>query len=136
MIASNIWEEILSRVQAKVNRHSFYTWFKPTAFVADDGSTVTVRVPNALFKDWITKHYSGVIAEALDEVRRTDALVNFVASGTPEAEARVPAPPPRAPDHSAVNPEPEPELGTRNLEPSVLSVRSRFLPSCRRRRPA
>ena len=37
MIASNIWDEILSRVQAKVNRHSFYTWFKPTAFVADDG---------------------------------------------------------------------------------------------------
>lgn len=88
MIASNIWEEILSRVQAKVNRHSFYTWFKPTAFVADDGATVTVRVPNALFKDWITKHYSGVIAEALDEVRRTEALVNFVASVTPEAEAR------------------------------------------------
>ena len=39
MIASNIWDEILSRVQAKVNRHSFYTWFKPTAFVADDGRT-------------------------------------------------------------------------------------------------
>jgi chromosomal replication initiator protein len=97
MIASNIWDEILSRVQAKVNRHSFYTWFKPTSFVADDGSTVTVRVPNALFKDWITKHYSGVIAEALDEVRRTDALVSFVASGTPEAEARPTPPPPRAP---------------------------------------
>ena len=92
MIASNIWEEILSRVQAKVNRHSFYTWFKPTAFVADDGSTVTVRVPNALFKDWITKHYSGVIAEALHEVRRADALVNFVASGTPEADAPVERP--------------------------------------------
>jgi chromosomal replication initiator protein len=89
MIASNIWEEILSRVQAKVNRHSFYTWFKPTAFVADDGSTVTVRVPNVLFKEWITKHYSGVIAEALDEVRRAEMLVNFVASGTPEAEAPV-----------------------------------------------
>jgi len=95
MIASNIWEEILSRVQAKVNRHSFYTWFKPTAFVADDGSTLTVRVPNALFKDWITKHYSGVIAEALNEVRRAEALVHFVASGTPEAEApAVPPPPP------------------------------------------
>jgi chromosomal replication initiator protein len=91
MIASNIWEEILSHVQAKVNRHSFYTWFKPTAFVADDGLTVTVRVPNALFKDWITKHYSGVIAEALAEVGRTEALVNFVASGTPEAEARLAA---------------------------------------------
>ena len=107
MIASNIWEEILSRVQAKVNRHSFYTWFKPTAFVADDGTTVTVRVPNALFKDWITKHYSGVIAEALDEVRRTEALVNFVASGTPEAEARA-----RRARRGQQNRQ------TRNLEPS------------------
>ena len=92
MIASNIWDEILSHVQAKVNRHSFYTWFKPTGFVADDGRTLTVRVPNALFKDWITKHYSGVIAEALAEVHRTDALVNFVASGSPEADVAPPAP--------------------------------------------
>ena len=99
MIASNIWDEILSRVQAKVNRHSFYTWFKPTAFVADDGRHVTVRVPNALFKDWITKHYSGVIAEALDEVERADALVRFVATGMPEAEAETPppVPPPELP---------------------------------------
>ena len=87
MIATNIWEDILSRVQGKVNRHSFYTWFKPTAFIGDDGRTVTVRVPNALFKDWITKHYSAVIAEALDEVQRTEALVSFVASGTAEAQA-------------------------------------------------
>jgi chromosomal replication initiator protein len=96
MIAANIWDEILSHVQAKVNRHSFYTWFKPTSFVLDDGHSVTVRVPNALFKDWITKHYSGVIAEALEEVQRSDALVSFVASGTPEAE--IPGPPSAAPD--------------------------------------
>ena len=98
-IATNIWDEILSRVQAKVNRHSFYTWFKPTAFIADDGSSVTVRVPNALFKDWITKHYSGVIAEALEEIERSEALVNFVASGTPEAEAPPPPPPQPPTDH-------------------------------------
>ena len=30
----NLWEEILARVETKVNRHSFYTWFKPTTFVA------------------------------------------------------------------------------------------------------
>ncbi|RPI55833.1 MAG: chromosomal replication initiator protein DnaA, partial [Acidobacteria bacterium] len=93
MIASNIWEDILSRVQAKVNRHSFYTWFKPTAFVADDGQTVTVRVPNALFKDWITKHYSGVIIEALGEVQRSESLVSFVATGTAEADTPRPATP-------------------------------------------
>ena len=35
----------------------------------DLGDTITVRVPDPLFKDWLTKHYSGVIAEALSEVR-------------------------------------------------------------------
>ena len=126
MIASNIWEEILSRVQAKVNRHSFYTWFKPTAFVADDGATVTVRVPNGLFKDWITKHYSGVIAEALDEVRRTDALVNFVASGTPEAEPRVLSPPPRIAETPAVTdlPTPNPQPSTEDVLPPVQPTSS------------
>ena len=42
----NLWEQVLARVETKVNRHSFYTWFKPTTFVAERGTTVTVRVPN------------------------------------------------------------------------------------------
>src|SRR5687768_9189680 len=129
MIASNIWEEILSRVQAKVNRHSFYTWFKPTSFVADDGRTVTVRVPNALFKDWITKHYSGVIAEALEEVHRKEALVRFVASGTPEAEAPVAASP--APDARTANLASATALaesGTQQLEMVTLAAEEQSLP--------
>jgi len=75
----NLWDQILSRVETKVNRHSFYTWFKPTSFVGEDGSAITVRVPNGLFKDWLTKHYSGVISEALGEVRKGGLSVNFVA---------------------------------------------------------
>ena len=121
MIVSNIWEEILSRVQAKVNRHSFYTWFKPTAFVADDGSMVTVRVPNALFKDWITKHYSGVIAEALHEVRREEALVNFVASGTAEAAPQAPAS--ESVDPRGANPD-SPALSVEDVLPPVMPTSS------------
>ena len=78
---ASIWDQILSRVETKVNRHSFYTWFKPTAFVADGGSSITVRVPNPLFKNWLTKHYSVVLSEALDEVRRSGASLVFVAEG-------------------------------------------------------
>jgi chromosomal replication initiator protein len=75
----NLWDQILSRVETKVNRHSFYTWFKPTSFVGEDAAALTVRVPNGLFKDWLTKHYSGVISEALGEVRKGSLAVNFVA---------------------------------------------------------
>ena len=35
---ASIWDQILARIETKVNRHSFYTWFKPTAFVADGGA--------------------------------------------------------------------------------------------------
>src|SRR3984893_182356 len=75
----NIWDQILSRVKTKVNRHSFYTWFKPTSFVSADSAAVTIRVPNGLFKDWLTKHYSGVISAALGGGRRANLAGNFVA---------------------------------------------------------
>jgi chromosomal replication initiator protein len=78
---ATIWDQVLTRIETKVNRHSFYTWFKPTAFVADGGDSITVRVPNALFKDWLTKHYSLVLTEALAEVRRPGVSVVFVAEG-------------------------------------------------------
>ena len=67
---ATIWDQILSRIETKVNRHSFYTWFRPTTLVSDGGSALTIRVPNPLFKDWLTKHYSVVLSEALAEVRR------------------------------------------------------------------
>jgi chromosomal replication initiator protein len=74
----NLWDRILGRIETKINRHSFYTWFKPTTFVAEDRASVTVRVPNTLFKDWLTKHYAGVIAEATAELDRPNLIVEFV----------------------------------------------------------
>ena len=77
----NIWDDVLGRIEAKVNRHSYYTWFKPTSFVADHGTTIHVRVPNTLFRDWLTKHYSTVINESLVELDRTDAGLSFLTEG-------------------------------------------------------
>jgi chromosomal replication initiator protein len=81
----NLWEEILARIETKVNRHSFYTWFRPTTFVSEDRTSVTVRVPNALFKDWLTKHYSGVITEATNELKRPNLSVAFVSDAQADA---------------------------------------------------
>ena len=75
----NTWDQVLARVETKVNRHSFYTWFKPTSFIAEDGVSISVRVPNTLFKEWLTKHYAGVIAEALGEVKRGQLTIHFLA---------------------------------------------------------
>ena len=101
MSGLNIWDQVLSRIETKVNRHSFYTWFKPTTFVADRDGSIRVRVPNALFRDWLTKHYSAVIDEALAEVQRPGAPVAFLTDeGIAAAVAELP-PPQEAQDASA-----------------------------------
>jgi chromosomal replication initiator protein len=84
-MAASIWDLILDRIETKVNRHSFQTWFKPTSFDADSGQVITVRVPNPLFKDWLMKHYSVVLTEALAEVRRADAKVRYLPDSAAEA---------------------------------------------------
>ena len=80
-MSANVWAQILSRIETKVNRHSFYTWFAPTSFLEDAGGMVTVRVPNPLFRQWLTKHYSAVIDEAIAEVSRQGTLIAFVPPG-------------------------------------------------------
>ena len=87
---ANIWDEIRWRIQEKVNRVSYATWFMPTTFVADHDRTVTVRVPDLLFRDWIIKHYSSLIADALAEAHRSDALISFIVAGSPGAETEDP----------------------------------------------
>ena len=83
MVTGDIWDQVLTRIETKVNRHSFYTWFKPTAFVADGGGELLVRVPNAVFRDWLGKHYAGLIDEALNELGEA-RVVQFVIEAAPE----------------------------------------------------
>jgi chromosomal replication initiator protein len=78
MTAANIWEQVLVCIESKVNRHSFLTWFKPTAFVAETDGELRVSVPNPLFRDWLAKHYTAVIEEALSEIGRKGTRLIFV----------------------------------------------------------
>jgi chromosomal replication initiator protein len=98
MSAPNVWEQVLACIETKVNRHSYLTWFKPTVFVADEQTRVLVRVPNPLFRDWLPKHYSAVIDEAMREVGRAEVAVSFVLDAPePQPIAPPPAEPPPAP---------------------------------------
>jgi chromosomal replication initiator protein len=100
-VPMTIWDQVLARVETKVNRHSFSTWFRRTEFVSDDGLRVTIRVPDTVFRDWLLKHYSGVLADALAEVGRGDAALTFLT----EAEANTQA---AAADHREFAPDGDP----------------------------
>ena len=79
----SLWDDVLAKVEAKVNRHSFATWFRPTTFSDLEGGTMRVRVPNVQFKEWMDRNYQAVITEALSEIGRADVMVVF--DSEPEA---------------------------------------------------
>jgi len=83
-MAAGIWDQVLARVETKVNRHSFYTWFQPTSLISDTGSTLFVRIPNPMYQEWLTKHYSVIISEALAEVQRPGVDVVFTSESNLE----------------------------------------------------
>jgi len=73
----NTWDRILERVERKLNRHSFATWFRPTSQAGEHAGRLVVRVPNAQFKDWLTKNYTGVVEEAVQELDCGSLQVDF-----------------------------------------------------------
>jgi chromosomal replication initiator protein len=76
-----IWDAVLGRIETKVNRYSYYAWFKSTSLFDDQGSTIAVRVPSVMVVEWLTKHYTSVIDEALAEVGRKGATLRYVPDG-------------------------------------------------------
>ena len=49
-MSADLWDQILARVEGKINRHSFATWFRPTSYVDLDSQRLRVAVPNAQFR--------------------------------------------------------------------------------------
>jgi chromosomal replication initiator protein len=97
MSSLTVWDQVLSRIEDQVGKHSFSTWFKPTSLLSDVGQRLSIRVPNPLFVEWLPKHYSVVMAEALRDVGRPDVKLVFVPQGD-EAEEQRPAPAESSPE--------------------------------------
>ena len=90
---SNIWDRILARIETKVNRHTFYSWFKTATLASDEGQTITVRVPNTLVKNWLKRNYAAVVDEAMAEAGRPGCHVEFIADVVDPADADDPLEP-------------------------------------------
>ena len=83
MATDTIWDRILHLVEGKVGPHSYSTWFKPTSLKHDGGHQLTVLVPAPLFTEWLPRHYSSVLHEALEEAGRAGTSLIFEV-GVPE----------------------------------------------------
>ena len=77
-MADTVWDAVLGRIRTKVNNYSYQTWFRPTVLLEDRGNSLVVRVPNAQYLEWLSKHYISLIGEALSDLGRTAVSIEFV----------------------------------------------------------
>jgi len=75
---ADLLSSILSAISKRVNHQSFNTWFKPISHATRDDSTIYLKVPNEIFRDWITNNYFDVIEESLQELNLEDYTLDFL----------------------------------------------------------
>ena len=61
----SLWDDCLDVIAAKLDPHSFETWFKATALIFTAEGQPCVQVPNQFFADFIEEHFAHLIREAL-----------------------------------------------------------------------
>ncbi|GEL07556.1 chromosomal replication initiator protein DnaA [Salisediminibacterium halotolerans] len=77
---NDLWEQALTKIEDKVSKPSFDTWFKFTKADTLDQSTntITVVAPNEFARDWLENRYFGIITETLHELTGAELHAKFI----------------------------------------------------------
>lgn len=65
---TDLWLEILKKLEGRLARGQFITWFKNTAALGNDGGTLTVGLPLPTYLTWHMEHYRDMTLEAAQQV--------------------------------------------------------------------
>jgi len=80
----NLWEQVLRKIEPKLNDQVFDTWLKPTHQVSMTEDILEVEVPSSFFAEWISSHYLPMLRDSLSEIHPGDLAIRFKAR--PEEE--------------------------------------------------
>jgi chromosomal replication initiator protein len=83
------WQQVLDVIQKKINQQSYNTWFKPTHLLKHDEKALYVRVPNAIFQDWLNDHID-VVLEAAKLAGIGDVNVIYITAKTVTDSPEIP----------------------------------------------
>ena len=80
---SKKWEEAQGDLKAKLGETIFATWILPLKFSTNDNQNIDLQAPDQFFKEWVEKHYFGLIQEILKLRGLDNLLVRLTVSPDP-----------------------------------------------------
>ncbi len=84
--ANEFWTQARAGLRARLNRHSFHTYFAPIRVVEGNASSITLAHTNSFMIDWVRDNYLDVLAEELFKLRGAPMAVKFVVGEEPPQE--------------------------------------------------
>ena len=61
MEKQELWQATLAKIELNLSRPNFLTWFQNTAIMEQNNDIITLAVPNAFAKDWLSNKYHKII---------------------------------------------------------------------------
>ncbi|TSC95017.1 MAG: chromosomal replication initiator protein [Parcubacteria group bacterium Licking1014_1] len=75
---NELWQSVLAQMQFHISKANFATWFQNTEIISKENEKVTISVPNAFSKEWLSNKYNKMLLKTLHELDSTIKDLNFV----------------------------------------------------------
>ncbi|HHW91365.1 MAG TPA: chromosomal replication initiator protein DnaA, partial [Firmicutes bacterium] len=75
---TNLWGQVLKKLQRDLSKPSFETWLKPTQPITLVKNTLVIGVPNEFARDWLETRYASLLQEAVQDVLKLPLAIDFV----------------------------------------------------------
>ena len=70
---TDLWNDVVSSVEQRLNKHIVDSWFRPVHFEGNDAVERTLHLrAGQVTKDWVTLYYSELLAKTLEDLGYPD----------------------------------------------------------------
>lgn len=84
---TTVWDSVLTRIEKRLNRQIFDSWFLPIRFDSiDDQNKTIMLIASRVARDWVGLYYSGLIETVLLELDFAGYTVAWKIAENPETE--------------------------------------------------
>ncbi len=77
MVASDLWEQALQRIQSNLSGQTYEAWFRTLGPLEFDGTTLVLEVPSQFYVDWLDQHYRSLIETSVAAVAERSVAITF-----------------------------------------------------------
>jgi len=85
----NVWDKFLDLIRSRVSINTYNTWFQPTRLNRNEGDTVYIQIPSAVFRQVLTRTYGEIVKAVFHQMGTPSMKVQYVCT----EEEPVPAAP-------------------------------------------